>query len=106
MVISVFSCHYEILFNAFFFTLCWLPLQLSPKGDNNLPTEAETEEKEMDTSKEDDLPSEKNSKEVCESFFYVPENTLILCQLMWICYWVLKSYSYYYYDSLRSCLII
>ncbi|NXN45491.1 PSIP1 factor, partial [Rhinoptilus africanus] len=37
--------------------------QLSPKGDNTLPTEAETEEKEMDTSKEDDLPSEKNSKE-------------------------------------------
>ncbi|XP_009585204.1 PREDICTED: LOW QUALITY PROTEIN: PC4 and SFRS1-interacting protein [Fulmarus glacialis] len=37
--------------------------KLSPKGDNNLPTEAETEEKEMDTSKEDDLPSEKNSKE-------------------------------------------
>ncbi|XP_074022892.1 PC4 and SFRS1-interacting protein [Numenius arquata] len=37
--------------------------KLSPKGDNNLPTEAETEEKEMDASKEDDLPSEKNSKE-------------------------------------------
>ncbi|NXK03810.1 PSIP1 factor, partial [Herpetotheres cachinnans] len=37
--------------------------KLSPKGDSNLPTEAETEEKEMDTSKEDDLPSEKNSKE-------------------------------------------
>ncbi|NXQ80419.1 PSIP1 factor, partial [Nyctibius grandis] len=37
--------------------------KLSPKGDNNLHTEAETEEKEMDTSKEDDLPSEKNSKE-------------------------------------------
>ncbi|NXM85359.1 PSIP1 factor, partial [Oenanthe oenanthe] len=37
--------------------------KLSPKGDNNLPTEAETEEKEIDTSKEDDLPSEKNSKE-------------------------------------------
>ncbi|KFQ52993.1 Lens epithelium-derived growth factor, partial [Pelecanus crispus] len=37
--------------------------KLSPKGDNNLPTEAEIEEKEMDTSKEDDLPSEKNSKE-------------------------------------------
>ncbi|NXW48664.1 PSIP1 factor, partial [Nyctiprogne leucopyga] len=37
--------------------------KLSPKGDNNLPTEAETEEKEMDTSNEDDLPSEKNSKE-------------------------------------------
>ncbi|KGL98471.1 Lens epithelium-derived growth factor, partial [Charadrius vociferus] len=37
--------------------------KLSPKGDNNLPTEAETEEKEMDTLKEDDLPSEKNSKE-------------------------------------------
>ncbi|XP_066194609.1 PC4 and SFRS1-interacting protein isoform X2 [Sylvia atricapilla] len=37
--------------------------QLSPKGDNNLPTEAETEEKEMDTSKEDDLPSDKTSKE-------------------------------------------
>ncbi|XP_035751473.1 PC4 and SFRS1-interacting protein [Egretta garzetta] len=36
--------------------------KLSPKGDN-LPAEAETEEKEMDTSKEDDLPSEKNSKE-------------------------------------------
>ncbi|XP_064295534.1 PC4 and SFRS1-interacting protein [Phalacrocorax carbo] len=35
--------------------------KLLPKGDN-LPTEAETEEKEMDTSKEDDLPSEKNSK--------------------------------------------
>ncbi|NXC89867.1 PSIP1 factor, partial [Cercotrichas coryphoeus] len=41
---------------------CPVP-KLSPKGDNNLPTEAETEEKEMDTSKEDDLPSEKNSKE-------------------------------------------
>uniref|UniRef100_A0A674H1D5 PC4 and SRSF1 interacting protein 1 n=1 Tax=Taeniopygia guttata TaxID=59729 RepID=A0A674H1D5_TAEGU len=37
--------------------------QLSPKGDNNLPTEAEAEEKEMDTSKEDDLPSDKTSKE-------------------------------------------
>ncbi|NWW42778.1 PSIP1 factor, partial [Pedionomus torquatus] len=37
--------------------------KLSPKGDNNLPTEAETEEKEVDTSKEDDTPSEKNSKE-------------------------------------------
>ncbi|NXT52733.1 PSIP1 factor, partial [Pluvianellus socialis] len=37
--------------------------KLSPKGDNNLPAEAETEEKEMDTLKEDDLPSEKNSKE-------------------------------------------
>ncbi|NXW89536.1 PSIP1 factor, partial [Alopecoenas beccarii] len=36
--------------------------KLSPKGDN-LPSEAETEEKEMDASKEDDLPSEKNSKE-------------------------------------------
>ncbi|XP_010000236.1 PREDICTED: PC4 and SFRS1-interacting protein [Chaetura pelagica] len=37
--------------------------KLSPKGDNNLHTEAETEEKEMDTLKEDDLSSEKNSKE-------------------------------------------
>ncbi|XP_054253351.1 PC4 and SFRS1-interacting protein [Indicator indicator] len=37
--------------------------QLSPKGDNNLPAEAEAEEKDMDTSKEDDLPSEKSSKE-------------------------------------------
>ncbi|NWH82715.1 PSIP1 factor, partial [Piaya cayana] len=37
--------------------------KLSSKGDNNLPTEAVAEEKEMDTSKEDDLPSEKNSKE-------------------------------------------
>ncbi|NWQ97949.1 PSIP1 factor, partial [Burhinus bistriatus] len=37
--------------------------KLSPKGDNTLPTEAETEEREMDTLKEDDLPSEKNSKE-------------------------------------------
>ncbi|KFP69207.1 Lens epithelium-derived growth factor, partial [Acanthisitta chloris] len=37
--------------------------KLSPKGDNNLPTEAETEEKEMDPSKEDDLPSDKTSKE-------------------------------------------
>nr|XP_021144495.1 PC4 and SFRS1-interacting protein isoform X1 [Columba livia] len=36
--------------------------KLSPKGDN-LPSEAETEEKEMDASKEDDLPSEKNNKE-------------------------------------------
>uniref|UniRef100_A0A8C5TRH9 PC4 and SFRS1 interacting protein 1 n=1 Tax=Malurus cyaneus samueli TaxID=2593467 RepID=A0A8C5TRH9_9PASS len=36
---------------------------LSPKGDNNLTTEAETEEKEMDTLKEDDLPSDKTSKE-------------------------------------------
>ncbi|NXA76931.1 PSIP1 factor, partial [Thryothorus ludovicianus] len=41
---------------------CSLP-KLSPKGDNNLPTEAETEEKEMDTSKEDDLPSDKTTKE-------------------------------------------
>jgi len=61
-------------------------LQLSPKGDSNLSTEAETEEKEMDTSKEDDLPSEKNSKEVCESFFCVPKNILILYQLTEICY--------------------
>lgn len=52
-----------------FFILCWLALQLSPKGDNNLPTETETEEKEMDTSKEDDLPSDKAGKEVRESFF-------------------------------------
>ncbi|NWX35212.1 PSIP1 factor, partial [Notiomystis cincta] len=37
--------------------------KLSPKGDNNLPTEAETEEKEMDTSKEDDLSSDKTNKE-------------------------------------------
>ncbi|NXF92773.1 PSIP1 factor, partial [Eubucco bourcierii] len=36
--------------------------QLSPKGDN-LPAEVETEEKEMDTSKEDDLPLEKSNKE-------------------------------------------
>lgn len=43
-------------------------MQLSPKGDSNLPTEAEAEEKEMDTSKEDDLPSDKTSKEVRESF--------------------------------------
>ncbi|XP_030326779.1 PC4 and SFRS1-interacting protein isoform X3 [Strigops habroptila] len=35
--------------------------KLSPKEDNNLPTEAETEEKELDTLKEDDLPPEKNS---------------------------------------------
>ncbi|NXO67113.1 PSIP1 factor, partial [Phainopepla nitens] len=41
---------------------CSVP-KLSPKGDNNLPTETETEEKEMDTSKEDDLPSDKTSKE-------------------------------------------
>ncbi|XP_017693413.1 PREDICTED: PC4 and SFRS1-interacting protein isoform X1 [Lepidothrix coronata] len=41
---------------------CSVP-KLSPKGDNNLPTEAETEEKEMDTSKEDDPPSDKNIKE-------------------------------------------
>ncbi|KAL2294373.1 hypothetical protein Nmel_008101 [Mimus melanotis] len=41
---------------------CSVP-KLSPKGDNNLPAEAETEEKEMDTSKEDDLPSDKTSKE-------------------------------------------
>ncbi|NWW19227.1 PSIP1 factor, partial [Falcunculus frontatus] len=41
---------------------CSVP-KLPPKGDNNLPTEAETEEKEMDTSKEDDLPSDKTSKE-------------------------------------------
>ncbi|NXE96637.1 PSIP1 factor, partial [Menura novaehollandiae] len=41
---------------------CSVP-KLSPKGDNNLPTEAETEEKEMDTSKEDDLPTDKTSKE-------------------------------------------
>ncbi|XP_052634769.1 PC4 and SFRS1-interacting protein isoform X1 [Harpia harpyja] len=32
--------------------------KLSPKGDNNSTAETETEEKEMDTSKEDDLPSE------------------------------------------------
>ncbi|XP_058679548.1 PC4 and SFRS1-interacting protein [Ammospiza nelsoni] len=37
--------------------------KLSPKGDNNLPTEAEAEEKEMDTSKEDDIPSDKTNKE-------------------------------------------
>ncbi|NXI97463.1 PSIP1 factor, partial [Psophia crepitans] len=36
--------------------------KLSPKGDN-VATEAETEEKEMDAAKEDDLPSEKTSKE-------------------------------------------
>ncbi|NXS61261.1 PSIP1 factor, partial [Brachypteracias leptosomus] len=36
--------------------------KLAPKGDN-LPAEAETEEKEMDTLKEDDQPSEKNNKE-------------------------------------------
>ncbi|KAM6105478.1 LOW QUALITY PROTEIN: PC4 and SFRS1-interacting protein [Pterocles gutturalis] len=36
--------------------------KLSPKMDD-LPTEAETEEKEIDTLKEDDLPSEKKSKE-------------------------------------------
>lgn len=59
----------------------WLPLQLSPKGDN-LPSETEIEEKEMDASKEDDLSSEKNSKEVCESFFYVLGNIFILCLLM------------------------
>ncbi|NWI61650.1 PSIP1 factor, partial [Calyptomena viridis] len=41
---------------------CSVP-KLSPKGDNNLPAEAEAEEKEMDTSKEDDLPSDKNVKE-------------------------------------------
>ncbi|XP_067172445.1 PC4 and SFRS1-interacting protein [Apteryx mantelli] len=37
--------------------------KLSPKEDNNLPTEAETEEKEMDSTKEDDVPSEKPSSE-------------------------------------------
>ncbi|NXX44732.1 PSIP1 factor, partial [Tricholaema leucomelas] len=37
--------------------------KLAPKGDNNLPAEAETEEKEMDTSTEDDLPLEKSNKE-------------------------------------------
>ncbi|NXJ63545.1 PSIP1 factor, partial [Rostratula benghalensis] len=37
--------------------------KLSLKGDNNLAKEAETEEKEMDASKDDDKPSEKNSKE-------------------------------------------
>ncbi|XP_015704507.1 PC4 and SFRS1-interacting protein isoform X1 [Coturnix japonica] len=37
--------------------------KLSPKGDNNLPAEAEAEEKEMHTTKEDDIPSEKNGKE-------------------------------------------
>ncbi|XP_027564998.1 PC4 and SFRS1-interacting protein isoform X1 [Neopelma chrysocephalum] len=41
---------------------CSVP-KLSLKGDNNLPAEAETEEKEMDTSKEDDPPSDKNIKE-------------------------------------------
>ncbi|KAM9507999.1 PC4 and SFRS1-interacting protein isoform 1-T1 [Guaruba guarouba] len=35
--------------------------KLSLKEDNNSPTEAETEEKELDTLKEDDLPPEKNS---------------------------------------------
>ncbi|XP_061230654.1 PC4 and SFRS1-interacting protein [Neopsephotus bourkii] len=35
--------------------------KLSLKEDNNLPTEAETEEKKLDTLKEDDLPPEKNS---------------------------------------------
>lgn len=49
---------------------CPLSLQLSPKGDNNLPAEAETEEKEMDTSTEDDMPVEKSNKEVCENFMY------------------------------------
>lgn len=77
MVISIFFFQYKIHFNAFFYSVL-TPLQLSPKGDNNLTTEAESEEKEMDTSKEDDLPSEKNSKEVCESFLYVPKNILIL----------------------------
>ncbi|XP_042660824.1 PC4 and SFRS1-interacting protein [Tyto alba] len=37
--------------------------KLARKGNNNVPTEAETKEKGMGTSKEDDLPSEKNSKE-------------------------------------------
>ncbi|XP_064357378.1 PC4 and SFRS1-interacting protein isoform X2 [Dromaius novaehollandiae] len=37
--------------------------KLSPKEGNNLPTEAETEEKEMDSTKEDDVPSEKASSE-------------------------------------------
>ncbi|NXX73742.1 PSIP1 factor, partial [Urocolius indicus] len=37
--------------------------KLSPKGDNSVPPEDETEEKEMDASKEDDVLSEKNSKE-------------------------------------------
>ncbi|NXD86170.1 PSIP1 factor, partial [Halcyon senegalensis] len=37
--------------------------KLATKGDSNLTTEAETEEKEMDTPKKDDPPSEKNSKE-------------------------------------------
>lgn len=81
MVITMFSFHYVMLLNAFFLTLYWLPSQLSPKGDN-IATEAEAEEKEMDATKEDDLPSEKNSKEVCESFFYVSKNILILCWLM------------------------
>lgn len=57
-------------------------MQLSPKEDNNLPAEAEAEEKEMPTTKEDDVPSEKNSKEVCESFYCVPEHILILHQLI------------------------
>lgn len=78
IVCSVFTVKYHLM--PFFFTH-WLPLQLSPKGDN-LPSEAETEEKEMDASKEDDLPSEKNNKEVCESSFYVLWNILILCLLM------------------------
>nr|CAG31448.1 hypothetical protein RCJMB04_6i10 [Gallus gallus] len=37
--------------------------KLSPKGDNNSPAEAEAEEKEMHSTKEDEEPSEKNSKE-------------------------------------------
>ncbi|KAM6230716.1 PC4 and SFRS1-interacting protein isoform 2-T2 [Porphyrio hochstetteri] len=37
--------------------------QLPAKGDNNIAAQTEAEEKEKDTSKENDLPSEKNSKE-------------------------------------------
>jgi len=92
MVIGVFSFNIFLLFHMFL-TLYWFCLQLSPKGDNNSPAEAEAEEKEMHSTKEDEEPSEKNSKEVCESFYCVPKNTLILHQLIEKFY-VLGSYSY------------
>ncbi|NWS72943.1 PSIP1 factor, partial [Crotophaga sulcirostris] len=41
--------------------------KFSPKGDNDLPTEVEKEEKEMYASKEDDLPSERSSKDVVKT---------------------------------------
>lgn len=103
MAISMFYFHYKVLSDVIFI-LCWFALQLSPKGDNNLPTEAEAEEKEMDTSKEDDLPSDKTSKEVRESFFLChrehPNIMFIAVDLLQ------RHYNYYYCGSFRRCLIM